>query len=201
MNIGDEYQGKVKFFGYWRDTFLRLEGPGAAALQRVFVEDWDFATREALNGERYFPDLPARGQHSVQVMESGPDQEPNSIREMYFAAILAAKQRLWIASPYFVPDVGLLDALHLARLRGVDVRLLCVHKGDHFLSYHASRYYFADMLAFDGNCRIDDFASRHGALRYNRRRIVVGRVEDEVAGYVHVQLPGAPHAPSQCCGA
>jgi cardiolipin synthase A/B len=138
----------VPRFGYWRDTHVRLEGPVVADLQRVFAEDWDFATGEAVNGPRYFPELPPAGRHCVQVLESGPDQEPNSIREVYFAAVLAARQRLWIATPYFVPDRGLLDALRLARLRGVDVRLLCLHKPDHFLSYHASRYYFADMLAF-----------------------------------------------------
>lgn len=148
MNIGDEYQGRDSYFGHWRDTFVRVAGPAVAGLQRVFVEDWDFATGEALNEEPYFPDLPPRGRHAVQVVESGPDQETNSIREVYFAAILAATRRLWIATPYFVPDGGLLDALRLARLRGVDLRLLTISKGDHFLSYHASRYYFADLLAF-----------------------------------------------------
>src|SRR5262249_9002111 len=68
--------------------------------------------------------------------------------ELYFAAILSAKRRLWITSPYFVPDRGLLDALRLARLRGVDVRFLTLSKRDHYLSYHASRYYFAELLEF-----------------------------------------------------
>src|SRR5260370_41507898 len=56
---------------------------------------------------------------------------------------------------------------------------------------------FADMLTFDGNRRIDDLPSRHCALRYNRRGIVLRRIEGEIAGHVHVQLPGAPHAPPQ----
>src|SRR5205807_10627893 len=126
MNIGDEYLGKSAYFGYWRDTFLRLEGPGVAGLQRIFAEDWDFAGGGALNGAAYFPAVPAAGGDTVQVAESGPDQDTNSIREIYFAAILAARERLWIASPYFVPDSGMLDALRLARYRGVDVRLLCL---------------------------------------------------------------------------
>jgi cardiolipin synthase len=147
MNIGDEYLGKSPRFGYWRDTFLRLEGPAVAGLQRVFVEDWDFAAREALDGDAYFPPPEEAGGATVQVVESSPGQEPNSIREIYFAAILAARQRVWVASPYFVPDSGLLDALRLACYRGVDVRLLCLSRPDHFLSFYASRYYWADLLA------------------------------------------------------
>jgi cardiolipin synthase len=147
MNIGDEYLGKDGWFGYWRDEFLRLEGPAVAALQRVFVEDWHFACGRSLNAPAYFPEPPPAGEDVVQLIESGPDQETNSIREMYYAAIVSARQRVWIASPYFVPDAGLQDALRLARYRGVEVCLLSLLRGDHFLSFHASRYYWGDMLA------------------------------------------------------
>src|SRR5262249_42767764 len=146
MNIGDEYLSKSEYFGYWRDTFLKVEGPAVAAMQRIFAEDWDFASGEALNGDVYFPDPVPVGEQVVQLVESGPDQEVNSLRQIYFAAILAARERVWIASPYFVPDLGLLDALRLACYRGVDVRLLTLLKPDHYLPFYASRYYFEDML-------------------------------------------------------
>jgi len=87
MNIGDEYLGLKPAFGYWRDAFLRLEGPAVADLQRVFCEDWDFASQETLGGPAYFPDLPPAGEARVQVAESGPDQEINTLREIYFMAI------------------------------------------------------------------------------------------------------------------
>jgi cardiolipin synthase len=146
MNVGDEYLGKDAYFGYWRDSFLKLEGPAVAGLQRVFAEDWDFACQEALNGDAYFPELADAGDVVVQVVESGPDQDVKTIREIIFAAILSARERLWVASPYFVPDSGLLDALRLARYRGVDVRLLTVLKPDHYLAWHAAHYYFAGLL-------------------------------------------------------
>ncbi len=146
MNVGDEYLGKDEYYGYWRDSFVRLEGPAAAGLQRVFAEDWDFATSEALNGDAYFPDLPRAGDSVVQVIASGPEQEVKSIREVYFAAILAARHHVWIASPYFVPDSGILDALRLARFRGVEVRLLTVLKPDHWLAYLAGRYYYTEVM-------------------------------------------------------
>jgi cardiolipin synthase len=146
MNIGDEYLGKSPRFGYWRDTVLQLHGPAVAGLQRIFMEDWLFASQELLHQQAYFPPVPACGDAIVQVVDSGPEQEPNSIRELYFAAILSAHKRLWIASPYFVPDSGILDALRLARLRGVDVRLLGLLHPDHPVTWYAGRYYWGEML-------------------------------------------------------
>jgi cardiolipin synthase len=83
----------------------------------------------------------------VQVIDSGPDRELKGIREIYFAAILRARRRVWIASPYFVPDAGLRDALCLAGYRGVDVRLMCQYHPDKWIPFFAGRYYWADMLA------------------------------------------------------
>jgi cardiolipin synthase len=145
MNIGDAYLGKGKL-GYWRDTFLRVEGPAVGGLQRIFAEDWDFTAGETLTGPVYFPDLQPAGDAFVQVAGSGPDQELNCIREIYFMAMLSARKRLWMASPYFVPDAGLLDALRVARYRGVDVRLLTISKPDHYSSFYAGRYYFKELL-------------------------------------------------------
>lgn len=154
LNIGDEYAHKSSRFGYWRDTHLRLEGPSVADLQDVFAEDWDFAANEhladgpeAVPGLSYFKTGEPTGSVQAQVIQSGPDQTLKSIREVYFAAILAARQRLWIASPYFVPDSGLLDALRLAGNLGVDVRLLCQFVPDKWVTLYAARYYWPDMLA------------------------------------------------------
>jgi cardiolipin synthase A/B len=146
MNLGDEYLGRSKKFGYWRDQMLRLEGPAMSGLQRIFVEDWDFTTKEMLSGTDYFPSQPQAGDSVVQVIASGPDQQVNVIREVYMAMIASARERVWIATPYFIPDAGILDALHLARYRGADVRLLMPLVADHFSSHFASRYYWQDIL-------------------------------------------------------
>jgi cardiolipin synthase len=150
MNIGDEYLGKSKYFGYWRDEFLKLEGPAVAALQRIFVEDWDFAMKEPLSARRYFPRLEQVGESLVQVVDSGPDEETKRIRELYFAAILSAEKYICLATPYFVPDSGLLDALRLARYRGVEVDILTLWKPDHLLPFFAGRYYWSKVLIVDG---------------------------------------------------
>lgn len=146
LNVSDEYVGKSEYYGHWRDTHLRLKGPSVAGLQRVFVEDWDFASGEHLMGGRYFPQVEAAGDTPVQVIYSGPDQERNAIREIYFAAILRARKRLWIASPYFVPDAAVYDALLLAASMGVDVRLLIQFHPDQWIPYFAARFYFTDVL-------------------------------------------------------
>jgi cardiolipin synthase len=124
-----------------------VEGPAVLSLQRVFGEDWDFAASEDLQGVGYYPRSENAGHYPVQVIASGPDQEVNAIREIYFAAIQRARQRLWIASPYFVPDAGILDALCLAANLGVDVRLLCQHHPDKWIAFFAARYYWAEALA------------------------------------------------------
>jgi cardiolipin synthase len=161
LNIGDEYLGKVPRFGFWRDTHLRIEGPAVAGLQRIFTEDWDFAASENLQNDVYFPvapppetELPPPVENCssrpimtpAQIIQSGPDQEHKSIREIYFAAMQRARKRLWIASPYFVPDEGILDALCLAGYSGVDVRLLCQYHPDKWVPYFAARFYFTDVL-------------------------------------------------------
>jgi cardiolipin synthase len=147
MNIGNEYLGRDPAFGVWRDQALRLEGPAVARLQRVFAEDWDFTTKEMLKGSKYYPPLRGVGDAIVQVVASGPDQEVNVSREFYFASLATARERVWIATPYFVPGPGILDALRLACYRGADVRLLLPRVGDHWITQCASRYYWDDVLA------------------------------------------------------
>ncbi len=148
MNIGDEYLGKSPRLGYWRDAFVLIEGPAVADLQRIFSEDWQFTRREKLSDEKYAPPQTDAGKVCVQIADSGPDQEVNTIREIYFLAIVSARRRVWIASPYLVPDNGLFDALRAARYRGVDVRILTLLRPDHYISYYAGLYYAAELLAY-----------------------------------------------------
>jgi cardiolipin synthase A/B len=148
LNIGDEYLGLHPQFGYWRDTHFRIEGPGVESLQRVFLEDWHFATEEAVRGPAYYPDFPEKpGSAMVQVVHSGPDSEYKAIRETYFAGSLRARKRLWIASPYCVPDAGMRDALILAGRAGVDVRFLGLFRPDKWVPFLAARFYWAELLA------------------------------------------------------
>ncbi len=146
LNLGDEYLGRVPFFGPWRDDFIRVDGPAVADLQRIFAEDWDFSSDEELSSDDYYPKIPNAGSAQIQVAWSGPDQDIKMIREVYFAAIMRARKRVWLATPYFVPDAGLFDAICLAARMKRDVRVLTPFRPDKWLPHLAGRYYWQELL-------------------------------------------------------
>lgn len=147
-NVGVEYLGEDKRFGRWRDTQMRIEGPAATSLALIFQEDWLWATDHAL--ELPPPDTVEEvGPVSALVMATGPADkfEANAIA---FADIIGqARQRLWIVSPYFVPDTDMRTALYAAVLRGVDVRIMLPAKPDHLLVWLASNAH-ADAMVEHG---------------------------------------------------
>jgi cardiolipin synthase len=145
-NVGDEYLGKDPKFGHWRDTHMRIEGPAVLAAQLSFVEDWHWATG-GLPELDWTPKPPPDGNVRVLVLPTGPADELESASLMFTQAINTATKRIWIASPYFVPDESVMSALQLAGLKGVDVRVLIPDKPDHYLVYLAAYSYFNDASA------------------------------------------------------
>ncbi|MGO4546895.1 cardiolipin synthase [Paenibacillus sp. 2TAB23] len=146
INIGDEYLGKDPKLGFWRDTHLRLEGNCVAYLQEVFMNDWAFASKEELAGSRYMPKLPDCGKERVLIVSSKPGQHNHQIVEVMFAGIAAATSRIYITTPYFIPDPSLTMALRTAALGGVDVRLIIPGVGDSKLVLLATLSYLQEML-------------------------------------------------------
>ena len=140
LNVGDEYMGRSKEFGPWRDTHARIEGPAVQALQLSFIEDWYWATRDVpeLN---WTPTPVEGGAQDVLVLPTGPADSIETCGLFFIQMISMAKDRLWIASPYFVPDIHVIAALQLAALRGVDVRIMLPAKPDQLLVYLASFSY------------------------------------------------------------
>lgn len=142
-NVGDEYLGRDPRFGHWRDTHVRIEGPAALGAQLSFAEDWFWATGQHL-GLDWLDDAPTGGDLPVLIVPSGPADALETTDLMFVHAINSARQRLWITSPYFVPDQPVLTALQLAGLRGVDVRILIPDRPDHLGVYLAAFSYFAE---------------------------------------------------------
>jgi cardiolipin synthase len=139
-NVGDEYMGRDPRFGRWRDTHMKIEGPAVMSVQLSFVEDWAWAADEILD-VNWIP-TPAEGQdRPVLILPSGPADDLETAALMFIHAINTAKERIWIASPYFVPDDGVMAALQLAGLRGVDVRILIPDEPDHLAVYLAAFTY------------------------------------------------------------
>jgi cardiolipin synthase len=148
INIGREYLGLDPRIGAWRDTHLSIEGPAVLGLQQTFIEDWLQTTDELLDDERYFP-APAEtlpGDAVVQIIASGPDRPWAVIHQIHFLAIAQAEHRVWLTTPYFVPDRVLTESLVTAALRGVDVRILVPRRSDSRLVDWASRFYFHELL-------------------------------------------------------
>jgi cardiolipin synthase A/B len=145
INVTDEYLE-------WQDIGIEVRGPAVNALQEVFVDDWHYATSEELTAETYFPSLepiapPDGGRSAVcEAIPSGPDQLFNATREVLFLAITQTEWRLWIATPYFIPDEALLMVLRAAVYRGVEVKLFVPGESDSPLVQRASRAYYGELL-------------------------------------------------------
>ena len=140
FNVGDEYLGHNKKFGYWRDTHLRIEGSALHPLQTRFILDWNQASvnHDIEYADRYFPAIPRKGSVGMQIVTSGPDSQWEQIKDGYLKMITLAKKYIYIQTPYFIPDISFLDALRIACLSGVDVRIMIPNKPDHMFVYWAT---------------------------------------------------------------
>ncbi len=172
LNVGDEYLGKSAKFGPWRDTFVKITGPAVLQLQLSFVEDYHWAT-DTLLDFKWEPQAAPGGEATILILPSGPSDTLETASLMYQQAILSAQKRIWIASPYFIPDLAVLSALHLAALRNVEVRILIPDKSDKYLVYF-SAYAFVGKLLDAG---IEFYRYRPGFLHEK-----VFLVDDRLAG-------------------
>lgn len=146
LNWGDEHLGLNKFYGAWRDTHLKVEGPAVQGVQLVFQEDYYWAAGRLLDLE-WSPQPAEGGDTNVLYMGSGPSDELD-VGLLYFVhTINCARKRIWIASPYFVPDPSVIDALKLAALRGVDVRVIVPKRWDLYFMYLAAFSYLPECEA------------------------------------------------------
>lgn len=151
FNVGDEYMGRVRWASHWRDTGVAVTGPIARKLQAVFAADYYWAQRRDLpeaewGGDEEVCDVPFRDRSSdppgaAAVCSTGPSDRRERATMMFAAAAGASRKRLWISSPYLVPNSTCINALSMARARGVDVRLLVPSIADHWLVHLASFYY------------------------------------------------------------
>ncbi|MEZ5669191.1 MAG: cardiolipin synthase [Alphaproteobacteria bacterium] len=145
LNIGDEYLGRNRRLGAWRDTHLRLTGPSVQMVQLAFAEDWFWAEQE-LPQLRWDAAPNPQGGATATVVRTGPADENPACELLHVEAFAAANRRLWIAVGYFVPDEPVMLALQRAALRGVDVRVLIPRKSDSRLAWIASFNYLPALM-------------------------------------------------------
>ncbi|WP_144112550.1 cardiolipin synthase [Paraburkholderia sp. BCC1886] len=169
-NVGVEYLGSKPPLSPWRDTHIEVRGPAVASIQFVFTEDWHWATQQlpefdmppapaaasggasaaasanaSIASQETGDDVNGRGMHCL-VVPSGPADKQETCSLFFVEAINAARERIWITTPYLVPDEAVFAALRLAALRGVDVRILIPCRRDHVVVFAASKLYAYDSL-------------------------------------------------------
>lgn len=149
INIGDEYIGKDKRLSPWRDTHLSIRGPAALCAQLAWAEDWYCSLGHLPELHWHAPTSTPTTQASnarVLVVPSGPADELETCGLMINSLITAARQRVWIATPYFVPDEATTHALQLAALRGVDVRVIIPDRYDQLPVWLSAFTYYEETI-------------------------------------------------------
>ncbi|WP_455731208.1 cardiolipin synthase, partial [Burkholderia stabilis] len=168
-NVGVEYLGAKPRLSPWRDTHIEIRGPVVASIQYVFAEDWHWATQKLPPLALPPPAQPGDDMHCLAVpMGPADKQETGSL--FFVEAINAARERVWITTPYLVPDEAVISALKLAVMRGVDVRILIPSRRDHYVVFEASKLYARDLV--DAGVKV--FRYRPGFL--HQKVVLIDRI-------------------------
>ena len=170
-NVGNEYLGLKRKMGYWRDTHLKIEGYAVYELQMRFFLDWRTSgnhvrkhpDKETMS--RYFPDMDNTFSGSgVQIVSSGPDNANQIIKQGFIRMITNAERYILIQSPYFVTDESIMEALKIALLSGVEVRIMIPNKPDHVFIYWATLSYVGELIGYGAKVYIYDNGFLHAKV-------------------------------------
>ncbi|WP_108659156.1 cardiolipin synthase [Acuticoccus kandeliae] len=184
-NMADEYLGPSKWFTNWRDTALQLTGPAAALAESTFVEDWLWTGGAPITPAEHPPHTHDPSALSpILIYPTGPADELPACSLSLIHLITEAEKRVWIATPYFVPDLDVLTALRVAALRGVDVRVIIPHVPDHKVVWYAAfayagealkagikMYRYNDGFMHQKTMLVDDWAASIGTVNLDSRSL------------------------------
>lgn len=194
LNVGDDYLGEDPKLTPWRDTHLRIEGPAAIAAQATFSSDWHWAAREFPHGLSWRPTPSNSANSQVLALASGPADELETASLFFTTVLNLARKRIWIATPYFIPDEATMVALRLALLRGVEVLIMTPRLNDNWLVRHAANVYLSELALMGARIYyfergfmhqkvmlIDDRVSVIGTVNFDNRSF---RLNFEISGAV-----------------
>jgi cardiolipin synthase len=147
VNISDKYITAENPLGIWGDMHLQLKGHIVDHLHRIFIKDYYYASNDTLlTSEDYVPKQEKAGDHLVQIISGGPDHMNLSILHQYLAMISAADKSIYIENPYFIPNKALLEAIKMAALQGVDIRIMVPKDSDSQLAKYSMFSNFQELL-------------------------------------------------------
>lgn len=195
FNIADEYINLDKKFGFWRDTHLKIRGEAVNDLTNRFFIDYKFASGNQ-SGRYQTTVIHPEYNVAMNVVSSGPDHKLEQIRDGFDKMIGLAKKRIYIQTPYFIPDEGLLKSLRMAAYSGVDVRIMVPRKPDHPFVKSASRSYLGELLEFGAKVYyykrdrflhsktilMDDFVTSVGTANFDIRSF---KLNFEVTAFIY----------------
>jgi len=175
MNLANEYIGPKQSKPRWDDILFLVEGKSAELYFEIFASDWFYASHETLN----FPDKPidTNGDTSLQVVPSGPDMDKDVLYGTLLCAIYGAKKRIWLVTPYFVPDASLLQALIMAKHKGLDIKLITPKKSNHLIADLARSSYMRELEEAGVEVILHDGLMLHAkAILFDETSVMLGSV-------------------------
>lgn len=162
FNIGKEYVGLKKKFGFWRDTHMRLTGSGVQDINARFIMDWKFAAKENLIvSQAFYSEVLKEGTTGIQIVSSGPDSSREEIKRAYMKMVNSATKNVYLQTPYFVPDDSLLESLKIAAMSGIDVKIMIPCMPDHMFVYWATYSYVGELISSGAKVYIYDNGFLH----------------------------------------
>ncbi|AQP53129.1 cardiolipin synthase [Vagococcus penaei] len=190
FNVSDQYAGTTRKFGYWRDTHVRLYGPIVSLMQLKFLTNWNVSVpkerRVQLTRNLLFVDQSLELSEGVdmQLISSSPDSNRQEIKLTFIKMIFAAKKRIWIQTPYLIPDDSVIDALRIAQKSGIDIKIMIPNKPDHPFIFRVTQFY-AEVLIKEN---VDIFSYQGGFLHSKVMIIdddisIVGSANQDIRSY------------------
>ena len=183
MNLSNEYMGEADGSKRWEDLMYCLKGPSVFHFYYIFQNDWIYATKDE-EMVQLETDESCDGESKVQVVPSGPDIPTDALYEALLNAIYNARTRIWIVTPYFVPDENMIQALVIAHHKGVDIKLITPKNSDHILADIGRSPYMrelaeigADVVLYEGEMLhakailFDDSGGMVGSVNFDNRSL------------------------------
>lgn len=178
LNIGDEYLGKVKKYGPWRDSHIKIQGEAVKHLELRFIMDWNFCSKDKLESWSKYLIEPKNINTTAytQILSSGPDTKWPIIKYSYLKMISEAEKNIYIESPYFVPDDSIFETLKVQALSGIDIKIVIPANPDHPFVYGAAISYLGQLMEAGVNCYLYKMGSKDKGFTHSKTLMIDGEI-------------------------
>lgn len=196
MNLSHEYIGPDDSPLRWNDLLFSITGPAAAYYHDIFASDWNFTTDQSELLKNVDKPLPA-GKDRLQVVPSGPDIATDALYDALMNAIFNAKERIWIVTPYFIPNDAMMSALRIAHIKGVDIKLITPEKTDHVIYEVARSGYMREINEWGGDVALYKEKMLHAkAIIIDNSSVMVGTLNfDQRSLFLNYEIVSIGYSP------